>query len=368
MAKYEPSHLKNMNTKIIFREFREHSEETLFVNEIARMSKISVPTVMKIVDFLMDKQLIREEECTETKVGRKPNLLRLNKDKYFSVGVLYEGEFLTLGTVDLAGKVQNFIQVKCGQHFEDSLVRNVDSLLKLSGKHSEDLIGIGIGMPCIFDQEKREITAPLIGIDEPRYFGDVIDSISERYGAKVIVDNDLNIEAFGEFASYKAADKEDLIFISLGTGLGAGVIIDGKARRGNQNICGEIGYMMFEYSEEKSNSGWLEEKINLKALEKKFGISDMSDNRERVDEAIDYVSRYLALLVNNLIFCYDVHNIILDGPVIDMLGGSLIEETQRKLDRICYKSLLIKKRNEISPGISGGGLLASNAWLEEVFK
>ena len=60
MAKYEPSHLKNMNTKIVFREFRDRSNESLFVNEIARISHISVPTVMKIVDFLIEKELIKK--------------------------------------------------------------------------------------------------------------------------------------------------------------------------------------------------------------------------------------------------------------------------------------------------------------------
>ena len=74
------------------------------------------------------------------------------------------------------------------------------------------------------------------------------------------------------------------------------------------------------------------------------------------------------MLVNNLIFCYDVSGIVLDGHVIDILGDELIMETQNKLDKICYKSLSVKKRRVVSPGISGGALLASNAWLEEVFK
>ena len=51
------------------------------------------------------------------------------------------------------------------------------------------------------------------------------------------------------------------------------MIIDGKVRRGSHNICGEIGYMMFEYTEETTNSGWLEGKINLKKLNEEFGIS-----------------------------------------------------------------------------------------------
>jgi len=364
MAKYKPSHLKKMNTKIVFQEFR--NKECLFVNEIAKITKISVPTVMKIVDFLIETELIEDQESIATKVGRKPNMLKL-KNKYFSIGIIYEGDYLIMGIVDLAGNVLNFIQVRCGYHFEASVFQNIDRLLEMSRRDVSDLIGIGIGIPCIFNDETRDITAPLIGIDKPRYFGDTIDRISEKYEAKVIVDNDLNMQAFGEYTSYSPQIKDDLIFISLGTGLGAGIVIDGKVRRGNHDICGEIGYMMFEYSEDKPNSGWLEEKINLNAIKEKFGVSDVSNDDESRAKAVEYVSRYLAVVVNNLIFCYDVSNIVLDGYVIDFLGNDIIEETQKKLDKICFKPVQIKGRNVASPGVSGGALLAINAWLEEIF-
>ncbi len=369
MAKYEPSHLKTMNTKIVFREFRSRSEEGLFINEIARISKISVPTVMKIVEFLVKKELVRTEECTKTRVGRKPNMLKLNKDKYFSIGVIYEGDYLSLGIVDLAGNVYYYVQVRCGKHFEDSLIMNIDRLLEISGRKINDLIGIGIGMPCVFDKNKCEIIAPLLGIDEPQYFGDKMEEIAARYKTKVFVDNDLNIQAFGEYAYIKPDTKEDLIFISLGTGLGAGVIIDGKARRGNRNICGEIGHMMFEYSEEDEKAGWLENKINLKALEERFGIvNGYVPSEEKQREAVEYVSEYLALLINNLIFSYDVSNIVLSGPVIEALGGGVIEQTQKKLDKICYRSLGIRQKKAPLPGISGAGLLAGNIWLDDLFR
>lgn len=367
MAKYEPSHLKSMNTRIVFQEFRSRSGESLFAKEIARTSGISVPTVMKIVDFLMEKELIKEEECNKTRVGRKPNMLTLNKDKYFSVGIIYEGDYMTLGMVDLAGNIKNFIQVRCGQHFENSLYTNIDKLLRMSGKPVEDLIGIGIGLPCIFDQEKREITAPLIGITQERYFGDEIDRIAQKYDAGVVVDNDLNIEAFGEYAAMDADSRDDLIYISLGTGLGAGVVIDGKVRRGKHNFCGEIGYLMFEYTEGQKETGWLEEKINIKALEERFGITELSCEETKKKEAVEYVSGYLAMLVNNLIFCYDVSRIVLDGYVVDLLGDELVEETQRKLERICYRPLSLQRRKAVSAGICGGALLAANVWLEEIF-
>lgn len=367
MPKYKPSHLKKMNTKIVFDEFKRNSEECLFVNEIARKSKISVPTVMKIVDFLIEEELLKEDTCIKTSVGRKPNMLKLNTDKYFSIGIIYEGEYLTLGIVDLAGQISNFIQVKCGKNFEDSLFLNIDKLLQLSQRNIDDLIGIGIGLPCIFEKSERKITAPLIGIDEPKYFGNVIDAIEQRYNVKVVVDNDLNIQAFGEYDHIKLESREDLIFISLGTGLGAGIIINGKARKGNHNICGEIGYMMFEYSEEVKNSGWLESKINVRSLDEKFGILQGNISDEKKQQAIEYTSKYMAMLINNLIFCYDVSKIVVDGYVFEILGDELLEQIQKRLDKICYRSINIQKKTSQLPGVSGGAILASNVWLDEIF-
>lgn len=366
MAKYEPSHLKEMNTKIIYQEFLK--QESLFVKEIARITKISVPTVMKVTEFLLEKKLIEGQECTTTQVGRKPHMLRLNVDEYFSIGIIYEGDYLHVGLVDLKGKVRNIIQVRCGQYFETSVFEHIDELLKASEKSVEDIIGIGIGMPCIFKPEKKEIIAPLIGITESEYFGDFMDSLAEKYQAKVVVENDLNIQAFGEFASGDHITTKDMIFMSLGTGFGAGLIINGKVRKGAQNLCGEIGYMMFEYSENKTTSGWLEEQINLRALMEKFGVSEMANNKQRRADAIEYVSKYLALVVNNLIFSLDVKDVVLDGQVISLLGDGIIEETQLKLDRICFSPIKIRKKSTAFPGISGGGLLASSLWLDELFK
>lgn len=366
MTKYDSSHLKNMNTKLVFQEFR--NNESIFINEISRNTKISAPTVIKIVDFLLEKELIVEHSCTNTSVGRKPNMLKINDDKYFSIGVIYEGEYLIMGVVDLSGNILNFLQVRCGLNFETSLFLNIDKLLEMSRKDMKNLIGIGIGIPCIFDEETREITAPLIGIEKPKYFGDTIDAISQKYNAKVIVDNDLNIQAFGEFCHLKLPVTEDLIYISLGTGLGAGVIINGEVRKGKDKICGEIGYMMFEYTEEKLNSGWLEDKINLNKIKENFGISDDSNDEESKAKAIEYVSKYLALIINNMLMCYDVSNIALDGYMFDLLGNDLLMEIQKRLDKICIKPIQVNRRSVVSPGILGGALLAGNLWLEEVFK
>ena len=366
MAKYEPSHLKVMNTKVVYQEFLK--KEALFVKEISRNTKISVPTVMKIVDFLIEKELISEQECTITQVGRTPHMFGLNKDKYFSIGMIYEGDFLHIGMVNLAGHVFHMIQVQCNQQYEVSAFQNIDRLLSTSDRNPDDLIGIGFGMHGVFNEKTREIIAPVIGLEQPKYIGGFIDALSEKYKVKVAVDNDTNVQAFGEYLAKTENSSEDMIYIYLGTGLGSGIILNGKIRHGARNHCGEIGYMIFECDEKESGAGWLEKRINVEALAKNFGISESDNDPHKKILAIDYVSNYLAMAINNIVFSFDIEDVVLDGSVITFLGDSVLEEIQHKLNKIAYKPVTVRKKSVAFPGLSGGGILASNLWLEEVFK
>ena len=186
MPRYDAAHLRKRNMQLVFREFR--GGECLYGNEIARKTDISAPTVLKIIDFLLENRLIAEQEAAGTGVGRKPKLLSVDRQGHFSIGAVYEGEYLMLGLVDLNGDLQNFMQVKCGRDFEASLTQNVDRMLEISKRDARDLAGIGIGIPCIYAAASREITAPLLGIDRPRYFGDTVDAVAEKYGAGGVVD------------------------------------------------------------------------------------------------------------------------------------------------------------------------------------
>lgn len=374
MAKYEPSHLKTMNTGIVYREFKDHCNEGLFINEISKKSNISVPTVMKIVDFLQQQEIIVPIEIKgRAQVGRKPNFYILNKEKYYSIGIIFEGEYITLGIVNLAGQVVNFIETVSGKNIEESLIYNIDRLMRTSGRKKENLIGIGIGMPGIINHDTQQIYAPLIGIEEPSDYSELVNRISERYSANVTIDNDLNMDAFGEYNARFFHDKEDLIYISLGTGLGAGVIIDGKVREGCQNICGEIGYMQFGASDEmdaKAKSGWLENRINIHTLEKKFRLKENDkDLPERKTQAIEYTADYLALMMNILIVSFDISHIVLDGLAIsERLGEELIGVTQKKLNHICFRPVTIERSETELPGISGAAIRAGNQWLDDLFE
>ena len=366
MAKYEPSHLKVMNTKLVYQEFLKH--DSLFVKEISRATGISVPTVMKIIDFLTEKELIVEKESVSNRVGRKPIMFGINKSKYYSIGMIYEGDYLHTGIVDLSGKVVDVVHVKCELEFESYAFESIDRLIESNGRTVDNLIGIGIGMHGTFEPDSREVLAPLIGFAVPRYFGGFIDELGRKYQTNVIMDNDANVQAFGEYSSRAKDASKDMIYITLGSGLGAGMIVDGKVRVGERNICGEIGYFMFDYEGEKTDAGWLESQINLSALRDKFKLWGGSDNPQSTAEAIDYLASKLALVVNILTLCYDIEDIVLDGHVITFLGEELIWKTQEKANKICYIPVQIRGKSIEHPGIIGGGSLVNDLWLEALFE
>ena len=366
MAKYEPSHLREMNTWIVFQEFRRHPSQVMFSKEIARTVRISDPTVIKITEFLFEKGLIsaREDIEEQGKIGRKPRYYSLDTEKYYSIGILFEGEYLTLGIVNIEGCVTNYIQVACKGSLDDVILKEIDKLLRVSGRTTENLAGIGIGVPCIYDKNTEMIEAPLIGVNKPTSFKSTIDKIKDRFKVSVSVDNDVNMLAYGEYMmNPEKYGKEDMIYISLGTGLGAGIIINGKIRQGQRNICGEVGYM--KVPDGRGNWEQLETLINMKAIAERYHSEKLTETQKT--DAAEYLSGYLAALINNLIVTVDANYVVLGGLVPDLIGDELFIRTQEKYNNICLRPLEILKKESLLPGISGSALIATDRYLTKLF-
>ena len=86
----------------------------------------------------------------------------------------------------------------------------------------------------------------------------IIHALEERYHLPVMVDNDLNMEVQGEFICKSLSERDDLIYLSIGTGIGSGIMLNGKLRRGVRYMYGEVGYMSFDpnYETAATKTGW----------------------------------------------------------------------------------------------------------------
>lgn len=374
MKSYVSSHLKDMNRRNVYKLLCDLEETSK--SELAHITGISPPTVMKIIQFLEEKGLVTQLGLGETTLGRKPQMLRLNKDRFYSIGVVHEGDLLRVGLVNLKNELTALkrlrVKGELGHVMEETLFQIINELLVETEVPLSDVLGIGLGLPATYDVEQEKILmAPLIGIPGELDMGPILRKIEGYYHKPVVVDNDLNMEVTGEFLSLGLSEKNDLLYLSFGTGIGSGVILNGQLRRGKHYMCGEVGYMTFldDYVADASYGGWLEGKINLEAIQEKFGLGPEGQaRREDRELAIEYAATCAALCVNNMMMCYDCDNISLGGELFDLLGEKLFRSIKEKVEKISIGGAHLRRSSCRAPGVLGAAVMARDASLWQLLE
>jgi glucokinase len=118
------------------------------------------------------------------------------------------------------------------------LVTLINELHEDANAHSVYVAGIGVGVPGM-TADGRVIAAPALRwLDEP-----IGKRLTAHFGLPVVVENDANLAALGEYRYGAAQGASSLICIAVGTGIGAGIVINGALVRGAHHSAGEIGYM-----------------------------------------------------------------------------------------------------------------------------
>src|SRR5579872_1863498 len=163
----------------------------------------------------------------------------------FAIGVDLGGTNLRVAAIDQTGKQLETIttgtEVKRGR---DSVINEMClAIQSLANKYldSRKLVGIGIGVPGIIEMERGTIRqAPNL----PGW-GDypVKHEIEQRLGTTVFLENDANAATLGEKWLGAARDVDAVALLTLGTGVGGGIVIDGRIHHGMSGMAGEIGHM-----------------------------------------------------------------------------------------------------------------------------
>ncbi len=375
MKPYVASHLKDMNRQMVYKYLRER--ESTSKAELSKLTGISPPTVLKIINFFKEQGLIVEVGEGETSIGRKPQMLMLNRDLMYLAAFFMEGDFLSMGMVDILGNVihKKTIKVKTDFDYIMDMISNVliPELLEESGIPAHKLFGIGIALPVIYDPGTCTISgAPLVEDAEERNIRREINALEEKYHAIVIVENDANSQALGEFDRSGCHEKDDLILISVGTGMGAGVILGGRLRRGAHHMCGEIGYMSFteNFVSDRKNPGWLEVGIGYKKIQERFHI-EIADTTVELPEKIreqiiDYVAPTLALCVNNISLFLDTERVVLGGKLVEILGRKLADQVNDYLDHHCITGVQVRMESTEDIGLIGIASLVTDRKIHEI--
>ena len=238
--------LRTINRSLLLELVRENSP--LSRSQIAKTLNISLPTVMRIVDDLKAEGLLRDTGQKGATKGRPASLIEFNGQSSAIIGVDLGGTKMHGMVADLAGNVQHSLyrthkenQANSSEEYLEELYQFIDHLLAAPRPSGQQIRGIGVGAPGITRIPEGIITwAPSLGWRNLP----LQTMLSERYGLPATVENDVNLAALGEQGFGAGKGSSNMVVITLGTGIGAGIIIDGVIYHGQNQAAGEIGYML----------------------------------------------------------------------------------------------------------------------------
>ncbi|MCX6038321.1 MAG: ROK family transcriptional regulator, partial [Chloroflexi bacterium] len=209
-------------------------ESPISRSAIAERLGVSLPTVMRIVDKLISEGFVRPQGSTEWSGGRRRSLLEFNAGGYVVLGVDMGGTKMYGAISDLGGNILDEVNIsRHGTSGEDSfnyLTTLIDSLLASPRVEGRRVRGIGVGAPGV-TLHKEGIVTWAYTLHWENF--PLKAKLAERYDYPIVVDNDVNLAALGELWFGAGQNCQDMILIAIGTGIGAGVIIDGALYRGS---------------------------------------------------------------------------------------------------------------------------------------
>ncbi|WP_079131714.1 MULTISPECIES: ROK family transcriptional regulator [Streptomyces] len=217
--------------------------------EIARTTGLSAATVSNIVRELKETGTV---QVTPTSAGgRRARAVSLSGDAGTVVGVDFGHSHLRVAVGNLAHQVLAEeaepidVDASAAEGF-DRAEQLVHRLVATTGMSREKLIGVGLGVPGPIDVETGELgsTSILPGWSgtHPR------EELAARLGVPVHVDNDANLGALGEQVWGNGRGANDLAYIKIASGVGAGLVINGQIYRGPGGTAGEIGHITLDES------------------------------------------------------------------------------------------------------------------------
>lgn len=240
-----PPLLRQTNAHLLLRLLRETGPCSKA--DLVRASGLSAPTVTNVVAHLASAGLVAPIGEGDSTGGRPPDIIRFRAERGCVAGVEIGSGFLRFLLADLDGKELGRSEAQLPRHSSkpaavcSQIAKELRSLLRKTKQTEDQLLGLVIGVPAIVNVKEGIVFSlskltDWINVPLGRMLGKEIKR-------PVIVENDTNLAAQGEYYRGAAQGARNFVFITIGEGVGAGIFLDGSIYRGSRWSAGEIGYL-----------------------------------------------------------------------------------------------------------------------------
>ena len=335
--------------------------------ELSERSGLTEATISKIVRSLLLDGLVVEAGYGDSTGGKRPVLLTLNTDSRYALGISLDAQHIVYVVSDVSGRaVHKMTTEGTGTSKPPDVVKRIASelgrLLRRNKIERSDIIGIGIAGAGRLDSSGGVLRSSRKASEWEDFA--VEDALSDASALPVILDNDANCAALGEFWSGRVPATRDFATVYMATGIGCGIVINGDIYRGASSNVGEIGHMILEANGPEcwcGSRGCLEmlaapaivvqrarqnaaladrldiadEHIDVRRAFTRIGKAAAAGDEDAaslVAEAAMYLSKAVLGVVNML----DIDTLFLGGPGFAEAGDIYLHTVRRELDTFAF--------------------------------
>lgn len=353
--------VKTVNTSIVLDIVRKRRQ--ISRAEIAKITKLNPSTVSNITAELIKLGILKEVGVGTSRKGRRPIQLSLNPDGPFVIGVEVTGDRIVALVMNTEAKIVAKVRTdinfnKVENLIIDKVIETIHEVIKKSGKSKNKIKAIGMGITGLIDSKTgiAKFSPNINWKDVP-----IKKIIEKEFEIQTFVDNDVKAMALGEYRFGSGKERQNLVCINIGEGLGSGIIINGKIYRGTHHIAGEIGHTIVDLNGDQcrcGNQGCLETFVSGRAIvsraimaikqKKETLITKLLNNEigkitpkivfeaaakgdKLAKDIILEASKYLGIAIANVINSLDPEVVILGGEIVQFNNFYLMLEPAKKV-------------------------------------
>ena len=346
------------------------------IPQLIKASGLSRPTVDLIISLFLENGLIRESGFTHGRPGRKAALYELDLNTGFGVGVDLGGSKIACAIADIGGKIladiYEPINPKGGSSIIAQIIEMINNVAQKANISPDKIKQISIGTPGVVSKDGQLS----LGANVQNLDGMHLQSILRKlFDVEVGVENDLNLAAVGEFLHGSAKEILNFALIQLGTGIGAGIFVDGQLVRGARGAAGEVAFLPLfgDLTDPWAvENGLIESVVGTKGITKRYQELTKSNKQVTVKEifelaskgqpdaltVVQEVGKYLGYLCASLKAIVDPELIIIGGGIgSNQMLLPIIQQWANKL--VPFEVKIITTNLDVKAGVIGAAAYAA---------
>lgn len=338
---------------------------------LAHMTGLSAATVTTITGQLILEGLVFEKATGDSTGGRPPIMLAVNPRGGFVIGIkLMEGKVVgaitDLNATILAKDAIDLLDTQVDTSV-DTLVSLVNRLVQSAGIKKKQLMGVGVGLAGVVDFHEGIVRQnPIFG------WKNILlrDLLENRLRVPVYIDNDVNTLTLSERWLEPGQAEDNFIVITLGRGIGMGIVIDGQIYRGKGGGAGEFGHILVDPNGRKCDCGRVgcletllsdrvlvedaQHEVDPKIVDIDGLIDKVKTGDQKAAKILTKAGNLLGMQIANLVNLFDPKLIIISGEGI-------------RMGDVFFSAVRSSFAESVMPGLAQDTEIRVNSWGDDIW-